>query len=111
MKQVLFENIALLLTSLITGFGGWFFGRKKLNAEVLQAEAEAEASRIDNINSQIENAVKMLDYYKNFVDDLGTRLDSAIRELNDAKATIRELEQRIEALTDELKKYKQLNTK
>lgn len=97
MKQVLIENIGVLLATLATGFGGWFFGRKK-------AEAEAETS-------QIENAEKLLGYYKNLADDLGRRLESAIKEFYEAKKIISELEDKVEALTDELKKYKQLNGK
>jgi len=97
MIELLQEPLTLLITTLVTGFGGWFFGRKKL-------KAETEAS-------QIENAEKLLNYYKNLVDDLGSRLESAIKKFNDAEETIRELENRIDALTDELKKYKQLNGK
>ena len=97
MQQILLENIGVLLATLATGFGGWFFGRKK-------AEADAETS-------QIENAEKLLNYYKALVDDLGTRLESAIKNFNEAQKIVRELEERIDALTDELKKYKQLNGK
>ncbi|AYO58182.1 cell wall anchor protein [Chryseobacterium sp. 6424] len=97
MNQIFIENLGVLLATLATGFGGWFFGRKK-------AQAEAESS-------QIENAEKLLGYYKNLVDDLGTRLESAIKKFNEAEQTIRELEERIDLLTEELKKYKQLNGK
>lgn len=97
MDRIILENIGVLLATMATGFGGWFFGRKK-------AKADAETS-------QIENAEKLLNYYKSLVDDLGTRLEHAIRKFNEAEKTIRELEERIDALTDELKKYKQLNGK
>ncbi|MEC3875929.1 cell wall anchor protein [Chryseobacterium salviniae] len=97
MIEILKEPLTLLITTLITGFGGWFFGRKKL-------KAETEAS-------QIENAEKLLDFYKNLADDLGKRLENAIREFNDAKKIITELEEKVENLTNELKKYKQLNGK
>lgn len=97
MKQVLIENIGALLATLATGFGGWFFGRKKAATDVE--------------SSQIENAEKLLGYYKKYADDLGQRLESAIKKFNEAEETIRELENRIDALTDELKKYKQLNGK
>lgn len=97
MIELLNEPLTLLITTLITGFGGWFFGRKKL-------KAETEAS-------QIENAEKLLDFYKNLADDLGKRLENAIREFNDAKKIITELEEKVENLTNELKKYKQLNGK
>lgn len=97
MENFLTEHIGTLIATLITGFGGWFFGRKKANTEVE--------------TNQIENAEKLLNYYKNLVDDLGQRLEAAIKKFNDAEETIRELENRIDALTDELKKYKQLNGK
>lgn len=97
MNQFLLENAGVFISALATGFGGWFFGRKK-------AQTEAEAS-------QIENAEKLLNYYKNLVDDLGGRLESAIKRFNDAEEIIRELENKVDALTDELKKYKQLDGK
>lgn len=111
MKQVLIENIGVLLATLAASFGGWFFGRKKANAE-------AEAS-------QIENAERLLNYYKNIVDDMGVRLEKAIEALKiseiekqevikkftEATGMIHELEIKVENLTDELKKYKQLTGK
>ena len=43
--------------------------------------------------------------------DLGEKLITAIKELDEAKQVIKELEDKVELLTDELKKYKQLNRK
>jgi len=97
MKNIFFDNIGVLLAGLASAFGGWFFARKKSAVEVE--------------SSQIDNAEKLLDFYKNLADDLGKRLEAAIREFNDAKKIIHELEERIDALTEELKKYKQLNGK
>lgn len=111
MKQILLENAGILLSALATGFGGWFFGRKKANAE-------AEAS-------QIENAEKLLEYYRKLADDLGLRLEKAIEKLqlseiekqevikkfSDATETIHQLEEKVEKLTEELRKYKQLSGK
>ena len=76
MEQLFREHFGTLIATLITGFGGWFFGRKK-------AAAEVEAS-------QIENAEKLLEFYKNLADDLGKRLENAIKEFNDAKKIISE---------------------
>lgn len=109
--QLFIENFGALLATLITGLGGWLFGRRKANAEV-------EAS-------QIENAEKLLGYYKNLADDLGQRLEKAIDNLqksevekqeviakfSEATNTIHELERKVENLTEELKKYKQLSGK
>lgn len=111
MEQVLIENIGILLATLATGFGGWLFGRKKANA--------------DAETSQIENAEKLLEYYKKLVDDLGIRLERAIQNLqkseiekqevilkfSEATETIHELERKVDKLTEELQKYKQLNGK
>lgn len=97
MKELLIENLGVIVAGLATGFGGWFYGRKK-------ADAEAEAS-------QIENAEKLLSFYKNMVDDLGQRLENSILRFNAAENTIKQLEDRINDLTEELKKYKQLNGK
>jgi uncharacterized protein HemX len=84
------EYISQLITALIGAFIGWFFQRKKQQAEVR--------------TNEIENAEKALQYYRRMVDDLGQRLTQAIAELN-------RLEEKVEALTKELKKYKQLNGK
>ena len=97
MEQLFKEHFGTLIATLITGFGGWFFGRKKAAAEVE--------------TSQIENAEKLLEFYKNLADDLGKRLENAIKEFNDAKKIISELEEKVEDLTNELRKYKQLNGK
>lgn len=95
MKNILLENLGILLASVATGAGAWIFSRKKTQSDL--------------DNSQIENAEKLLDYYRKMADDLGTRLENAIKEFNEAKQTIKELEERIDALTAELSKYKQLN--
>jgi len=111
MKQIIIDNIGALLAALATGFGGWFFGRDK-------AKADAESS-------QIENAKELLEYYNNLADGLGKRLDVAIESLRkseiekqevikkftEATEKILELERKVEMLTEELKKYKQLNGK
>lgn len=97
MKEFLTTYAGEFITAIIAGFGGWFFQRKKQDAEVQ--------------SSEIENAEKVLKYYREMVEDLGGRLKEAITELQEAKAMIRDLEATIEGLTDELKKYKQLNGK
>lgn len=97
MEVFLKPYLSELATALIGAFIGWFFQRKKQNTEIHANE--------------IENAEKGLQYYRQMVDDLGNRLTQAISELNATKQIIKELEEKIEALTDELKKYKQLNGK
>lgn len=111
MKELIQENIGTFIAAIITGFTGWFFGRKK-------AEVDVEGA-------QIENFDKGLAYYQKLVDDLGTRLEKAIVALqkseqekqevivkfSEATNQIHELERKVEKLTEELSKYQQLNGK
>ena len=111
MKELFQENLGTFLAALITGFTGWFFGRKK--------------TEVDVEGAQIENFDKGLGYYQKLVDDLGTRLERAISALqkseqekqeviikfSEATKQIHDLERKVERLTEELSKYKQLNGK
>lgn len=97
MEEFIKQHIGELITAIVAGFGGWFFQRKKQNAEVQ--------------SNEIENALKALQYYREVADDLGHRLTTAITELNNTREIIKELEEKIEVLTSELRKYKQLNGK
>jgi len=97
MKDFLIQHVGEMISALVAGFGAWFFQRNK-------QKTEQQATEIDN-------ADKVLKYYREMVDDLGSRLKEAITELNATKLLIKELEEKIEFLTDELKKYKQLNGK
>lgn len=93
MKEFLLPLIGTGLTALIT----WFFARRKTNAEAKMAEIDAE--------------VKAAEFYKSLLDDAMKRLDSAIATINNQDVKIQTLLKEIEHLTDELKKFKQLNGK
>jgi hypothetical protein len=111
MEDLFKEHFGAFLATIITGFGGWFFGRKKANVDVEGV--------------QIENFDKGLLYYQKLVDDLGVRLERSIlalqnseiekqvviQKFTEATKNIHELEIKVEKLTDELQKYKQLNGK
>lgn len=88
-------QIGAFIGVVLTGVAGFFFGKRKQRAEVSTIELEAAA-----------NALK---YYREMVDDLGIKLKNSILELDKATQRIKELEDTVELLTDELKKYKQLN--
>ncbi|MRJ09156.1 cell wall anchor protein [Ornithobacterium rhinotracheale] len=83
---------------------GWLAERKKRTAEI-------ENLKTENESKEIENAERVLKYYREMIEDLALKLKTAISELDEAKQTIKELEQKVEALTNELTKYKQLNGK
>lgn len=103
-KELFEPHISSLIAGLITGFIGWFFGRKK--------------ATVDVEGVQIENYDKGLIYYQKLVDGLGIQLEKAIQALQKSEVekqevikNLHELERKVEILTDELKKYKQLNGK
>ncbi len=77
MKDFLVNYFGEFLTMVIGGFGGWFFGRKKNDAEVEDVKA-----RTDSI--EIENEIKLSNYYKELLDDLKPRYDSQFREFQNA---------------------------
>lgn len=88
-------QIGAFIGVVLTGIAGFFFGKRKQRAEVSTIELEA--------------ATNALKYYREMVDDLGSKLKNSILEFDKATQRIKELEDTVELLTDELKKYKQLN--
>ncbi|MDY3317701.1 cell wall anchor protein [Riemerella anatipestifer] len=102
--QNIIPHLSAFLGAVLTGFAGFLFGKERQKAEVEGLKAEADSK-------EIENAEKVLRYYREMVEDLAIKLKTAITELDEAKAVIKELEAKVEALTTELTKYKQLNGK
>ena len=91
------DFILPILTTLATALITWFFARRKHNADAKSAE--------------IDNEVKSADFYRGLLDDATRRLNEAIDTINNQDLKIKSLMAEIELLTDELKKFKQLNGK
>ncbi len=91
------DFILPILTTLATALITWFFTRRKNNADAKSAE--------------IDNEVKSADFYRGLLDDATRRLNEAIDTINNQDLKIKSLMAEIELLTDELKKFKQLNGK
>ena len=91
------DCILPILTTLATALITWFFARRKNNADAKSAE--------------IDNEVKSADFYRGLLDDATRRLNEAIDTINNQDLKIKSLMAEIELLTDELKKFKQLNGK
>jgi len=98
------EVIYATLTALSGGFVGWLFTRRKNNEDIKSAE--------------IDNASKNAQYYQNLLDDMVRRHKEALEELEKATLAIKDKDRQIDELmdsihllTEELKKYKQLNGK
>jgi len=78
-RDFVFNYIGEFLTMIIGGLGGWFFSRKKNEAEV-----EDVRTRTDTI--QIENEIKLSKYYKDLLDDLKPRYEKQLNEFQAACA-------------------------
>lgn len=78
-------------------------------------------SKIENANvkaAEIDTEIKASEFYKGLLDDLGNRLEVAIKAIEERDNKIKERDKKIdmllveiEQLTDELRKFKQLNGK
>lgn len=100
MQEVLLSILSTVIVSVIT----WFLAKRKNNAEAKSAEIDTE--------------IKASGYYKSLLDDLGNRLEIAIKAIEERDNKIIERDKKIdlllfeiEQLTDELRKFKQLNGK
>jgi archaellum component FlaC len=86
MEQFLYPTLTAFFAAFIT----WFFSRK---------------------GTAIDNEIKSADFYRALLDDAMKRLNQAIDTINERDEKIKVLMVEIELLTDELKKFKQLNGK
>ena len=72
--------------TVIGGFTGWFFRRRYENATAEEKEADAKSKEIDN-------EIKLSDYYKNMLDDLGGRYEKKFADIvsiYEQKATLQQ---------------------
>lgn len=91
------DFILPILTTLATALITWFFARRKNDADAKSAE--------------IDNEIKSADFFRGLLDEATRRLNEAIDTINKQDLKIKSLMVEIELLTDELKKFKQLNGK
>jgi molecular chaperone GrpE (heat shock protein) len=82
-----------IMTALIAGLVGWFFTRKK--------------QKVDVTTTEIDNAAKMMQMYKDALDDLGDRYENkynSVAKLYEDKETVLKME--VEYLKKELNLWK-----
>lgn len=91
--EFLKELLPILVTALVT----YFLSRKKENAETQVKLLEAEE--------------RAFEVYRKMLDDLTNRFEKAVDTIETQREQIKSLIAEIEHLTEELKKYKQLNGK
>lgn len=80
-----------LLTTIISGFSGWIFAKKKYNAEV--------------DNNLINNMQESLEFYKSLADDNKRRLEEVLTENADLRKEVTDLREQVSKLTSALAEY------
>lgn len=80
-----------ILTTIISGFSGWFFTKKKYNAEV--------------DNNLINNMQESLEFYKSLADDNKRRLEEVLTENADLRKEVTDLREQVSKLTSALAEY------
>nr|WP_315032469.1 hypothetical protein [uncultured Chryseobacterium sp.] len=96
MIELFKENIGTFLSLVVSGSAGWFFGRRKLNAEV-------EGMDADNEGKKLENDEKLVNLYKEALDDLGNRYEAKFKEFSEIS------ERKIKLLEEEINIQKHIN--
>ncbi len=106
-NAVLYPALFSFLGVAVTKFWDWI---KTKNQKKIDDAATKSA--------ELDTEIKASDFYKGLLDDLGNRLETAIRAIEERDNKIAERDKKIdflileiEQLTDELRKFKQLNGK
>lgn len=94
MQDFIVQYFGEFVTALIGGFAGWFYQRNREKADLQ--------------SNEIDNAEKVLKYYREMIDDLAIRLKQAIEELNEAKQMVKGLKAKEESLIRQLKRYEEI---
>lgn len=104
MQEIITSFLIPFLTAFGAGFITWLFARNRNSA--------------DTKSVQIDNEIKSATYYQNLLDDMSKRLEESIVAIEKRDVRIKDRDDKIEKLineigqlTDELRKYKQLNGK
>jgi cell division protein FtsX len=104
MQEIITSILIPFLTAFGAGFITWLFARNRNSA--------------DTKSVQIDNEIKSATYYQNLLDDMSKRLEESIVAIEKRDVRIKDRDDKIEKLineigqlTDELRKYKQLNGK
>lgn len=87
------------------------FGSKKNNAEARSAEIDNEIKAADFFKALLDDATKRLNMAIDTINERDEKIKLLIEMVHDRDVKIKTLMVEIEHLTDELKKFKQLNGK
>lgn len=81
----LYDIAAPIVTGVISAWGGWFFARKKYDAEV--------------DNQKLENIDKAVQVYQKLLDDVNARLGESLEKNRKLEAEVSELRKQVFDLT------------
>lgn len=90
MMEYVWEIVGGVVATVVGGFVGWLFGRKKYNAEV-------EGTRVQNFDAAIEAYKKM---YEDMIDDLKSQIGDLKEENISLKEELSENRKQIITLTN-----------
>lgn len=83
--DIIFDIITPLITGIISAWGGWFFARKKYDAEV--------------DNQKLENIDKAVQVYQKLLDDVNERLGESLEKNKKLETEVLELRNHVFELT------------
>lgn len=93
MEELINQVIMLSVTGGVGGFFGWFFTRRKQNAEAT--------------GSEIDNGSKVVELYKNALDDLSVRYEDKYKHVQEMSDNIANLfEKKEQILLQEIEYHK-----
>lgn len=132
MQEAIVTTLSIVLPALL----GWFFGKRKTNAETkgieIENQSKLQEARLKSKSEELEIMSKNANYYQQMVDDFADRYNRVLEELKKANETAKAQEAKIDELLKtiktqvetienrdiqvqkliaELRKYKQLNGK
>jgi hypothetical protein len=84
MNDYFFQSISLLFSTGIGGLFGWFFTRRKYNA--------------DTTTTEIENGSKLVELYKTALDDLPARYEEKYKHVQEMAHNVEKLFEKKEAI-------------
>ena len=106
--------VSTFATALIT----WFFARKKQRTELKSSQTDLEIKLtdkyeklLDSFDKRLRTALDDLDRATNAIRERDKQIDELTKELRLSDKKIDDFIAKVQELTDELKKYKQLNGK
>jgi flagellar basal body-associated protein FliL len=106
MQETFGTIILTIVTSLVTGFGGWIFGRRKNKAEAQTVELENVNKAVAIWRETAENLNAQLGMYTNELIKFRSENDTLHVELEKMKSELKSIKSENDKLKKEIEKLK-----